>query len=256
MSVKPMTETGSDTADFGYEKVTSATKTRRVDAVFSSVAADYDFMNDLMSFGIHRLWKRYIVHLCALKKHSQVLDVAGGTGDIARLMHRQLGPAGRVVVCDINCDMLREGRDRSVDRGIIDGIDYVRANAEMLPFADNCFDCITIAFGLRNVTDKEAALRSMYDKLKYGTQLLILEFSRVVIPLFDRLYDQYSFKWIPFLGGVIVKDKASYQYLVESIRMHPDQETLVAMLRQTGFEKIRYHNLCGGIVAVHRGYKL
>lgn len=243
-------------AYFGYQKVTAADKTRRVEAVFSSVAEDYDLMNDLMSFGVHRLWKRHVAHLCALKKHFHVLDLAGGSGDVARLIHRQLGSDGRVILCDINRDMLAKGRDRSVDQGIVDGIDYVRADAEALPFVDNCFDCITIAFGLRNLTDKEAALRSMYAKLKYGSQLLILEFSKVVIPFFGRLYDQYSFKWIPFLGDRVVKDKASYQYLVESVRMHPDQKTLAEMMRQAGFEKVRYHNLCGGIAAIHRGYKL
>ena len=242
--------------DFGFQKVTAGEKTRRVDQVFSSVASEYDLMNDLMSVGVHRLWKRHAVHLCEIKKHYQVLDLAGGTGDIARLIKKQLGAEGNITLCDINADMLQHGRDRFIDRGIINGIDYVQANAEALPFTDNSFDCITIAFGLRNVTDKQKALCSMYSKLKYGSQLVILEFSKIVIPVLARLYDQYSFKLIPRLGQLVAKDADSYQYLVESIRMHPDQESLKAMMESAGFEQVRYHNLSGGIVAIHRGYKL
>jgi demethylmenaquinone methyltransferase / 2-methoxy-6-polyprenyl-1,4-benzoquinol methylase len=248
--------TEQTTTDFGFEKVATKEKARRVANVFTSVASEYDLMNDVMSFGVHRLWKRKAVHLCAIRKNYHVLDLAGGTGDIARLIHKQLGDDGRVTVCDINAEMLQEGRDRFIDKGIIKGIDYVQANAEVLPFEDNSFDCMTIAFGLRNVTDKNAALRSMYSKLKYGSQLLILEFSKVVIPVLDKLYDQYSFKLIPQFGKAVANDEASYQYLVESIRMHPDQETLSMMMRNAGFEKVQYHNLSGGVVAIHRGYKL
>ena len=235
MNEKPMTE--QNTTDFGFEQVSAKEKTRRVANVFSSVAAEYDLMNDIMSFGVHRLWKRKLVHLCAIKKNDQVLDLAGGTGDVARLIHQQLGPNGKVTLCDINAEMLAEGRDRFIDNGIINTVDYVQANAEALPFNDNSFDCMTIAFGLRNVTDKEAALRSMYSKLKYGSQLLILEFSKIVIPVFDKIYDQYSFKLIPLFGKAVANDEASYQYLVESIRMHPDQKTLASMLQQAGFAR-------------------
>ena len=242
--------------DFGYERLSPAEKTRRVGRVFSSVAGDYDLMNDLMSGGAHRCWKRRLVRLCALKPRARVLDLAAGTGDVARLIHRRLGPEGRVTLCDINQDMLQTGRDRCIDRGIIDHIDYVRASAEALPFADNRFDCMTIAFGLRNLTDKQAALGAMRAKLKYGAQLLILEFSKVVLPLLDKLYDHYSFRLIPLMGRLIAKDAASYRYLVESIRMHPDQAALAEMMRQAGFERVQYHNLAAGIVAIHRGYKL
>ena len=242
--------------DFGYERLSPAEKTRRVGRVFSSVAGDYDLMNDLMSGGAHRCWKRRLVRLSALKPRDRVLDLAAGTGDVARLIHRRLGPEGRVTLCDINQDMLQTGRDRCIDRGIIDNIDYVRASAEALPFADNRFDCMTIAFGLRNLTDKQAALGAMRAKLKYGAQLLILEFSKVVLPLLDKIYDHYSFRLIPLMGRLIAKDAASYRYLVESIRMHPDQAALARMMRRAGFERVQYHNLAAGIVAIHRGYKL
>ena len=242
--------------DFGYERLSPAEKTRRVGRVFSSVARDYDLMNDLMSGGAHRCWKRRLVRLGALKPRDRVLDLAAGTGDVARLIHRRLGPEGRVTLCDINQDMLQTGRDRCIDRGIIDNIDYVRASAEALPFADNRFDCMTIAFGLRNLTDKQAALGAMRAKLKYGAQLLILEFSKVVLPLLDQIYDHYSFRLIPLMGRLIAKDAASYRYLVESIRMHPDQAALAQMMRSAGFERVQYHNLAAGIVAIHRGYKL
>lgn len=242
--------------DFGYERLSPAEKTRRVGRVFSSVAGDYDLMNDLMSGGAHRCWKRRLVRLSALKPRDRVLDLAAGTGDVARLIHRHLGPEGRVTLCDINQDMLQTGRDRCIDRGIIDNIDYVRASAEALPFADNRFDCMTIAFGLRNLTDKQAALGAMRAKLKYGAQLLILEFSKVVLPLLDKIYDHYSFRLIPLMGRLIAKDAASYRYLVESIRMHPDQAALARMMRRAGFERVQYHNLAAGIVAIHRGYKL
>lgn len=248
--------TDQQTTDFGFQKVSSDEKTRRVRQVFTSVAAEYDLMNDLMSLGVHRLWKRHAVHLCSIKKNDQVLDLAGGTGDIAALVKPRLGEDGSLTVCDINSDMLQHGRDRFINTGMTDGISYVQANAECLPFADNNFDCITIAFGLRNVTDKDKALRSMYSKLKYGSRIMVLEFSRIAIPVLAKLYDQYSFKLIPRIGKLIANDEESYQYLVESIRMHPDQDSLKTMMEAAGFEKVSYLNLSGGIVAIHRGYKL
>ena len=248
--------TDPSTTDFGFEQVAPREKTRRVGDVFSSVASDYDLMNDIMSLGVHRLWKRQAVHLCAIRKHFHVLDLAGGTGDMADLIRKHLGPEGKITLCDINASMLQQGRDRFIDKGIIKGIDYVQANAEDLPFDDNSFDCVTMAFGLRNVTDKSKALRSIYSKLKYGSQLVVLEFSKVVVPVLDQIYDQYSFKLIPWFGKAVAKDEASYQYLVESIRMHPDQDTLAAMMRDAGFAEVKYHNLSGGIVAIHRAYKL
>lgn len=248
--------TDQQTTDFGFQKVSSDEKTRRVRQVFTSVAAEYDLMNDLMSLGVHRLWKRHAVHLCSIKKNEQVLDLAGGTGDIAALVKPRLGQDGSLTICDINADMLQHGRDRFINTGMTDGINYVQANAECLPFADNNFDCITIAFGLRNVTDKGKALRSMYSKLKYGSRIMVLEFSRIAIPLLAKLYDQYSFKLIPRIGKLVANDEESYQYLVESIRMHPDQDTLKTMMEAAGFEKVSYLNLSGGIVAIHRGYKL
>lgn len=244
------------TTHFGYAEVPTKDKARRVADVFSSVASEYDLMNDIMSLGVHRLWKRQAVHLCAIRKNYQVLDLAGGTGDIARLIHKQLGKDGRVTLCDINAEMLKEGRNRFLDKGLFKGIDYVQGNAEALPFEDNSFDCMTIAFGLRNVTDKDAALRSMYSKLKYGSQLIILEFSKIIIPVFNKIYDEYSFKLIPMFGKAVANDEASYQYLVESIRMHPDQGTLASMMQDAGFERVQYHNMSGGIVAIHRGYKI
>lgn len=248
--------TNQSTTHFGYEKVAAEEKAARVAEVFTSVASEYDLMNDVMSFGVHRLWKRKAVHLCAIRKNYHVLDLAGGTGDVANLIYKQLGDDGRVTLCDINGEMLQQGRNRFIDKGIIKGVGYIQGNAENLPFADNSFDCMTIAFGLRNVTNKDAALRSMYNKLKYGSQLIILEFSKVVIPVFNKVYDEYSFKLIPKFGKAVANDEASYQYLVESIRMHPDQATLSRMMQQAGFEKVQYHNLSGGIVAIHRGYKL
>ncbi|MEQ8426240.1 MAG: bifunctional demethylmenaquinone methyltransferase/2-methoxy-6-polyprenyl-1,4-benzoquinol methylase UbiE [Gammaproteobacteria bacterium] len=248
--------TDQQTTDFGFQKVSSDEKTRRVRQVFTSVAAEYDLMNDLMSLGVHRLWKRHAVHLCSIKKDDQVLDLAGGTGDIAALIKPRLGDDGSLTVCDINADMLQHGRDRFINTGTFDGINYVQANAECLPFADNNFDCITIAFGLRNVTDKGKALRSMYSKLKYGSRIMVLEFSRIAMPVLAKFYDQYSFKLIPRIGKLVANDEESYQYLVESIRMHPDQDNLRAMMEAAGFEKVSYLNLSGGIVAIHRGYKL
>jgi len=223
--------------------------------VFASVAPRYDLMNDLMSFGVHRLWKRFAAGLVKLKTGTSVLDLAGGTGDMARLFARQTGGSGRIIVSDINHAMLQVGRDRLIDKGYSAGFDYIQADAENLPFADNSFDLVSIAFGLRNVTDKARALDSMYRVLKFGGSVLILEFSRLVIPLFQDIYDRYSYNCIPLLGKMVAGDGESYRYLVESIRRHPDQDALKAMLEVAGFSRVDYCNLTGGIVAVHRGWK-
>jgi len=245
-----------DRTDFGFEKVAWADKAERVRSVFASVAGKYDVMNDLMSLGVHRLWKRFALSLTGLKPGQQALDVAGGTGDLSVGMLRQVGKTGRVVLSDINANMLQVGRDRLLDLGLTGNIECLVADAEKLPFNDNSFDCVTIAFGLRNVTDKDAALRSMYRVLKPGGQLLVLEFSTPVAPGLKPLYDAYSFNILPWLGQVIANDAASYRYLAESIRMHPNQETLLRLLQAAGFAQARYHNLSGGIVALHRGYKI
>jgi demethylmenaquinone methyltransferase / 2-methoxy-6-polyprenyl-1,4-benzoquinol methylase len=244
------------TVDFGFEKVPWREKARRVRAVFSSVAGKYDLMNDLMSFGVHRLWKQFALSLTGLKAGQCALDVAGGTGDLAIGLARQVGKGGQVVLSDINLEMLETGRDRLIDAGHAGNAHCLLADAERLPFADGTFDCITIGFGLRNVTDKPAALACMHRVLKPGGQLLVLEFSRPVAPGLKPLYDAYSFNVLPRLGAWVAKDEASYRYLAESIRMHPDQETLLAMLVGAGFGQARYHNLSGGIVALHRGYKI
>ena len=245
-----------DSTHFGFEQVNPQEKTRRVGEVFSSVASRYDLMNDLMSLGIHRLWKRYAVHVAQIKPGAHVLDVAGGTGDMSAHFHRAVGEEGLVIVSDINNAMLSEGRDRSLDRGVNTGMQYVQANAEFLPFKRNSFDCVCIAFGLRNVTDKDAALRCMFENIKYGGCVVILEFSKVVLPVLKQLYETYSFQLIPRLGELIANDKDSYRYLVESISMHPAQDTLKNMMETAGFSRVEYYNLSGGIVAVHKGYKL
>ena len=242
--------------DFGFEKVAWADKAERVRSVFASVAGKYDVMNDLMSFGVHRLWKQFTLSLTGLKAGQRALDVAGGTGDLALGMLRQVGKEGRVVLSDINPDMLQVGRDRLLDRGFVANVECLVADAERLPFEDNSFDCVTIGFGLRNVTDKAAALASMHRVLKPGGQLLVLEFSTPVAPGLKPVYDAYSFKMLPLLGRIVAGDAASYRYLAESIRMHPSQEVLLEMLRTVGFGETRYHNLSGGIVALHRGYKI
>lgn len=241
--------------DFGYQRVPWNEKTRRVRGVFDSVANRYDLMNDLMSGGLHRAWKWFTLRLANLRPGQRALDVAGGTGDLAAGLAGQVGSRGLVVLTDINAAMLDRGRDRLIDRGLVGNIRYVQANAERLPFADATFDCITIGFGLRNVTDKPAALASMRRVLKPGGQLLILEFSHPTAPGLKPLYDAYSFKVLPLLGRVVAHDEASYRYLAESIRMHPDQERLREMMSAAGLEGCRYHNLSGGIVAVHRGYR-
>jgi demethylmenaquinone methyltransferase/2-methoxy-6-polyprenyl-1,4-benzoquinol methylase len=244
------------TVDFGFEKVAAADKAERVRAVFASVAGKYDVMNDLMSFGAHRLWKHFTLSLTGLRPGQRALDVAGGTGDLAAGLLRQVGKSGRVVLSDVNPAMLDIGRDRLLDKGLVGNVECIVADAERLPFEDNAFDCVTIGFGLRNVTDKAAALKSMHRVLKPGGQLLVLEFSTPVAPGLKPIYDAYSFKILPLLGGLVAKDADSYRYLAESIRMHPNQEALLEMLRAAGFIQARYHNLSGGIVAVHRGYKI
>jgi demethylmenaquinone methyltransferase / 2-methoxy-6-polyprenyl-1,4-benzoquinol methylase len=249
-------KTSDRPVDFGYEQVARTDKAARVRAVFASVADRYDVMNDLMSFGVHRLWKRFTLSLTGLKPGQHALDVAGGTGDLALGLLRQVGKDGRVVLSDINPKMLELGRDRLLDAGFVSNAQCLVADAERLPFGDNSFDCITIGFGLRNVTDKAAALASMYRVLKPGGQLLVLEFSTPVAPGLKPLYDAYSFSVLPMLGRLVAEDGASYRYLAESIRMHPNQETLLEMLQGAGFAQARYHNLTGGIVAVHRGYKI
>jgi demethylmenaquinone methyltransferase/2-methoxy-6-polyprenyl-1,4-benzoquinol methylase len=245
-----------DKVDFGFEKVPWHEKADRVRSVFASVAGKYDVMNDLMSFGVHRLWKQYAVSVTGLREGQRALDVAGGTGDLAIGMLRQVGKSGRVTLSDINEAMLERGRDRLLDEGFVGNVECIVADAERLPFDDNTFDCVTIGFGLRNVTDKAAALRSMYRVLKPGGHLLVLEFSTPTLPGLKPIYDAYSFRVLPLLGRVVAGDEASYRYLAESIRMHPDQETLLAMLKDAGFAQARYHNLSGGIVALHRGYKV
>jgi len=245
-----------DTTHFGFQEVPREEKVRRVADVFHSVAGKYDLMNDMMSFGIHRLWKRYTIDMADVRPGQRILDLAGGTGDLTAAFSRLVGREGQVVLADINESMIQVGRARLADRGVAGNVEYVQANAECLPFPDNSFDRITIAFGLRNVTDKDAALRSMYRVLKPGGRLLVLEFSRPVNPLLSRLYDRYSFSLLPRMGRLLANDADSYRYLAESIRMHPPQEELRAMMEAAGFERCDYHNLTGGIVALHRGYKL
>jgi len=242
------------TTHFGFQQVPVAEKAQRVRDVFDSVATEYDLMNDVMSLGIHRLWKRLAIGMANIQPGQQVLDLAGGTGDLVLLIAPKVGPQGKVVLSDINNAMIRTGRARLLDKGIAGNVEYIQADAEQLPFPDNSFDCITIAFGLRNVTHKQPALDSMYRVLKPGGRLLILEFSRPAA-LLRPAYDFYSFSILPRLGQLIARDAASYRYLAESIRMHPDQKTLVGMLESAGFEHCDFHNLTGGIVAIHRGYK-
>ena len=246
---------GNEETHFGYKTVNKAEKQARVADVFTSVAKKYDIMNDLMSFGIHRLWKRYAISLSGVRAGQHVLDIAGGTGDLAKVFSREVGRSGHVVLSDINAAMLEVGRERLINAGC-NNVDFVLANAETLaPFDDNSFDLLTISFGLRNVTDKDAALRSMYRVLKPGGRLLILEFSKPIFEPLSKAYDLYSFTALPIMGKIVANDAESYQYLAESIRMHPDQQTLKQMMEQAGFENCDYHNLTAGIVAVHRGFK-
>jgi len=244
-----------ETTHFGYQKVAAAEKAGKVAGVFDSVASKYDVMNDLMSLGVHRLWKRFAIELSGARAGDRVLDLAGGTGDLTQRMLPRVGPKGRVVLSDINASMLREGRRRLVDEGLAGNIAYVQCDAERLPFPDQSFDCIIIGFGLRNVTHQPQALAAMHRALKPGGRAIILEFSRPVAPGLKPVYDLYSFAVLPVLGKLVANDAASYRYLAESIRMHPDQETLLRMMEAAGFERCQYFNLSGGIVAVHRGYK-
>lgn len=250
-----MKDSKSDTIDFGYKQVAKDEKQGLVANVFNSVAQKYDIMNDVMSFGIHRIWKRYTIDCSGVRTGMKVLDIAGGTGDLTAQFSRRVGPKGEVVLADINQAMLDVGRDKLRNKGIVGNVDYVQANAEDLPFADDTFDIITIAFGLRNVTDKQKALESMFRVLKPGGRLLVLEFSKPVPPMLSQAYDFYSFNVLPKMGQLVAGDAESYQYLAESIRMHPDQETLKGMMEQAGYERVTYDNLTGGIVALHRGFK-
>jgi len=243
------------TTHFGYQEVPTSDKVGRVRDVFNSVANNYDLMNDLMSGGMHRLWKRFTLTKTGLRAGDLALDVAGGTADLAAGMSRQVGDSGLVCLTDINAAMLDQGRRRLVNDAIVGNVAIAQANAECLPFADDTFHCITIGFGLRNVTDKDAALASMQRTLKPGGRLLILEFSKPAVELIEPLYEFHLFKVLPMLGRAIAKDAASYQYLAESIRMHPDQKTLLDMMSGAGLEDSHYYNLAGGIVALHIGYK-
>ncbi len=244
-----------ESTHFGYESVPLADKARRVRSVFDSVASRYDLMNDLMSGGLHRLWKRYTIEQAGVRRGQAVLDLAGGTGDLAREFAGKVGSTGHVVLADINSSMLAEGRRRLIDAGIAGNLSIAQVDAEQLPFASSSFDCITIAFGLRNVTRKERALASMRRVLKPGGKALILEFSKPLDAL-KPAYDIYSFRVLPLLGKLVANDDASYRYLAESIRMHPDQDALLGMMQDAGFERCRYHNLAGGIVALHIGYRI
>jgi demethylmenaquinone methyltransferase/2-methoxy-6-polyprenyl-1,4-benzoquinol methylase len=244
------------TTHFGYRDVPTGEKQKLVGRVFSSVAQKYDLMNDLMSFGVHRVWKRYFVATAGVKRGDRVLDLAGGTGDIAALIHERVGETGSVVLGDINAEMLQVGRDRLTDRGLVRGLDYAQLNAEALPFPDASFDLVTIAFGLRNVTDKQAALEEMHRVLKVGGRALVLEFSEVKAAPLKPLYDFHSFQILPRLGRLFAGDPESYRYLAESIRKHPPQDELRAMMESAGFARCDYRNLSAGIVAIHSGYRV
>ena len=249
-------EQSGSTTHFGYHEVDETEKARLVKEVFSSVASRYDLMNDLMSGGLHRAWKALAMKIAAARPGERVLDLAGGTGDLAAVLARQVGSRGYVVLSDINGAMLSVGRDRLIDRGITDNVTHAQADAECLPFPDNTFDLVTMGFGLRNVTHKDRALKAIFRTLRPGGRCIVLEFSKPRSPLFGRIYDAYSFGVVPKIGRFVAKDEGSYQYLVESIRKHPDQEGLKTLMREAGFERIEYWNMTGGIVAVHRGYKL
>src|SRR5690606_11936013 len=249
-----MSQNNTDSTDFSFEKVAWNEKAQRVRGVFDSVASKYDVMNDLMSAGAHRLWKRFTLACTNLRAGQRALDVAGGTGDLSLGMLKQVGTSGLVVLTDINAAMLARGRDRLSDAGFAGTSRPVQANAECLPFQPAQFDCVTIAFGLRNVTDKMAALRSMRSMLRPGGQVIVLEFSQLAVPALRPLYDTYSFRVLPWLGQIVAGDAASYRDLAESIRKHPDQETLLRMMLEAGLENCGYQNLSGDVVAVHRGY--
>ncbi|MBA2655404.1 MAG: bifunctional demethylmenaquinone methyltransferase/2-methoxy-6-polyprenyl-1,4-benzoquinol methylase UbiE [Tatlockia sp.] len=243
------------TTDFGFESVAWDEKEKKVSAVFESVAKNYDLMNNLMSMGVHHLWKRFTIELARVREGHQVLDLAGGSGDLTRLLSKKVGTKGRVILADINAAMLNVGRSRLLDQGLFSNIDFIQADAQNLPFANDSFHCITIGFGLRNVTDKNEALRSMYRVIKPGGKLMVLEFSTPTIPGLKPVYDWYSFNILPKIGKLFAQDQASYQYLAESIRMHPGQEGLKSMIEKSGFEDCHYHNLSGGIVALHIAHK-
>ena len=242
-----------ETTHFGFKTVGETEKQQKVGEVFHSVASKYDLMNDVMSAGLHRGWKRFAVEISGVKAGDKVLDIAGGSGDLSKLFAKKVGLDGSVTLTDINASMLAVGRDRMIDAGL--SVPAMQCNAEKLPFADNSFDCVIVAFGLRNMTHKEVALKEMQRVLKIGGRLLVLEFSKVWQPL-EKLYDVYSFKLLPLMGKLLAKDEASYQYLAESIRMHPDQETLKKMMLDAGLGKVDYYNLSAGVVALHKGYKL
>jgi demethylmenaquinone methyltransferase/2-methoxy-6-polyprenyl-1,4-benzoquinol methylase len=244
------------TTHFGFRQVPESDKARMVKSVFDSVAGKYDLMNDLMSLGIHRIWKRIALQLSHVRYGEKVLDLAGGTGDMTALFRDRVGEKGQVVLSDINAEMLTRGRDRLLDEGVTRGVEFAQIDAEKLPFPDNSFDCVCIAFGLRNVTHKDEALKSMYRVLKPGGRLIVLEFSEVQGAVFKKTYDLYSFKLLPLMGKLVANDEESYRYLAESIRMHPNQETLKQMMQAAGFDRCEYFNLTHGVVAVHRGYKI
>jgi demethylmenaquinone methyltransferase/2-methoxy-6-polyprenyl-1,4-benzoquinol methylase len=244
------------TTHFGFRQVPAGEKASLVREVFDSVAGKYDLMNDLMSFGVHRIWKRIAVQLSYVRYGNRVLDLAGGTGDMTLLYQRNVGDQGEVVLADINAAMLQQGRDRLIDEGLGENIRYVQVNAEKLPFGSDYFDCVCMAFGLRNVTRKEAALESIFRVLRPGGRAIILEFSEPRGDLLRKTYDFYSFRVLPLLGRMVAKDADSYRYLAESIRMHPNQEKLKKMMESAGFERCEYFNLTQGVVAIHRGYKL
>lgn len=244
-----------DTTHFGYKQVDVGEKEKHVGEVFHSVAKKYDVMNDLMSLGIHRAWKHFAIQLTGVRPGHRILDLAGGTGDLAKMLAKKAGDQGEVYLTDINASMLEVGRDRMIDQGFVGNIHFVQGNAERLPFPDNFFDVVTIAFGLRNVTHKDVALKDMGRVLKPGGRLLVLEFSKPTDATFEKIYDFYSFSILPKIGGLVTDDEESYRYLAESIRMHPDQETLKQMMSDAGLVQCEYINMTGGIVAAHRGVK-
>lgn len=248
-------EAVSDKTHFGFKQIDKEQKESMVADVFHSVAAKYDLMNDVMSLGIHRIWKRYTIDCSGIRPGQKVLDLAGGTGDLAAKFSRIVGETGQVTLADINHSMLMVGKEKLTNMGIMANLNYVQANAEALPFPDNHFDLVTMAFGLRNVTEKSNALASIFRVLKPGGRLLVLEFSKPTSDVLSKVYDTYSFHLLPKIGQLVANDAESYQYLAESIRMHPDQETLESMMKDVGFEQISYTNLTGGIVALHRGFK-
>lgn len=253
--VEKVSTDDTDTTHFGFKTVAKDQKEHLVRGVFDSVASRYDLMNDLMSAGIHRFWKRFTIELSAVRPGQTVLDIAGGTGDLAAKFSRLVGSEGRVILSDINDSMLRVGRDRLIDSGAVGNLHTMQCDAQYLPFSDESIDCITIAFGLRNVTDKDRALSEMERVLKPGGRLLVLEFSKPTHPLLEKAYDAYSFRVLPLMGQLVANDADSYRYLAESIRKHPDQETLLAMMEDAGLVNCEFHNMTGGIVAVHKGTK-